>query len=211
MDSANKVFESINDVSLNDILEYECYVKMSEWEKKKYNNKNFFLHISELSFEKFAKYFDKPIQEKPNTRYFMIIEPHDPEQYLKFRNMSVILNLKGYYIDSQHHIKRYTSEVVFLEQHETFDKEFNKNLQNEIIKYLKTDQVEIYNIMLISREDFINATGIDKKDTNNIEYVQVILTDLREGVDPADFGMLIRLINDNSKVTLLDVDTNFVE
>ena len=214
MDSANKVFESINDVSLNDILEFNSYVKMNEWEKKKYNNKNFFLHISELSFSMFVHglrtdpiYHDKDFKDIPNTRYFMIIIPFDPEEYLKYRNMSVRILYESYYIDSQHHIHRsFYSFLYHFYQDEIFDKEFIKNLQNEIVKYLKDDQIEFDYIYSITKEEFVYYTHIDKEDTNNIEYYNLYFTDNRK---LSDFGMSVRLINDNSKVTLLDVVTDY--
>lgn len=212
MSTAQKVFESIYDVSLNDILEYECFVKMNEYK----GDKTFVLHISELSFQAFNKYydmyFDHPVQEESNNRYFIIITPQNSEQYLKCRDMSVRQYFRSYYIDSQHHIKRRCSGVAssFI-QRETFDKEFNQNLHKEIIKYLKTDQLDFRCTTYISKEEFVDTTGIDKEDTNNIEYAQVSFTDRREGEEPADRGITIRLINDNNKITFLDVDTDFVE
>lgn len=200
-----KIFESINDVSYNDIIEYLGYVKLSEWN----GNGTFVLHISELSFEEFSKEVDiqKPTED---VRYFLIIVPTDRKHYLNCEDMSVELRYVCFYINYYYRLEQYDYDKSFyFDQKVTFDQEFNKNLQNEIIEYLKPLKTEFWRLSHITKEDFIEMTGIDKEDTDNIKYfvIQLLAEDEEDG-EEYDFNVAVRLMNDNNKITLLDVDAS---
>ena len=210
--TTQKVFESINDVSLTDILGLEPYINLSEWKEEDEGEISFYLHISELSFEEFAKHFDKPIQEKPNTRYFMIIEPQYPLEYFQNKDKSVLITYNAFKLDEDHHLdsddEYFTSESFY--QKQTFDKEFDDNLLISLTDYLGLKEGALKINQIRYSDEGIFALNLpfkeqialeNKEDKENIEYYILDILFNNSEHNKID----VQLINDHNKITILKI------
>ena len=203
------VFESINDVSLNDIYDFEYNIIFNKLKNEGYSYYERegglpFLRISELSFEEFVKHFDKPIQENPNTKYFMIIN-----EYPQNKDKSII-TYNAFKLDENHYLdsddEYFTSESFY--QKQTFDKEFDDNLLISLTDYLgfKTETFKINQIQHTNKNTFsLHLTFHEQQALNNkednIEYyiLDVLLNNFEHK------KIFVQLINDHNQITILKV------
>lgn len=206
--------KSVYDFDLNDIF---IFLNLSF----EYSN-NYCIHLSEITFEEFARQYNKPITDELHTRYFMFITPYNFKLYfqnqdksVKITYTSIIFETYNKWYQTTNSLSKNKEITKFFFQKVTFNKEFNTNLLIAISEYLGLNNIRIQEIKHFNKHTFYvykykdyydQKRALEQSDLENTEYyyIYLILNPVNINVN-IEIKIAVKIINDLNNITVLDL------